>query len=139
MLPAIEAAVIEAIRRLGSDPELARRTVEHARNQVAARVEQLRKDEVAGREQLRRLNMEMACAANLPEMTAASTQPALKPQSVQFTPNNWIWNAVDQGTTAGYPTTSSSQTAQGGTNGVAGSTGAPGANGTSGIIPRISR
>ena len=63
--PAIEAAVIEAIRRLGSDPELARRTVEHARNQVAARVEQLRKDEAAGREQLRRLNMEMACAATI--------------------------------------------------------------------------
>jgi site-specific DNA recombinase len=63
--PAIEAAVIEAIRKLGSDPELARRTVEHARNQVAARVEQLGKDEAAGREQLRRLNMEMACAATV--------------------------------------------------------------------------
>ena len=63
--PAIEVAVIEAIHKLGSDPELARRTVEHARNQVAARAEQLRKDEAAGREQLRRLNMEMACAATV--------------------------------------------------------------------------
>ena len=29
------------------------------------RIEQLRKDEAAGREQLRRLNMEMACAATV--------------------------------------------------------------------------
>ena len=63
--PAIEAAVIDSIRRLGSDPELGRRTVEHARNQVAARIEQRRKDEAAGRDQLRRLNMEMACAATV--------------------------------------------------------------------------
>ncbi len=63
--PAIETAVIQSIRRLGSDPEIARRTVEHARAQVTARSEQLSKDEAAGRAQLRRLNMEMACAATV--------------------------------------------------------------------------
>ena len=62
---AIEAAVIDSIRRLGSDPEIARRTVEHARAQVAARSEQLRNDEAAGQLQLRRLNTEMACAATV--------------------------------------------------------------------------
>jgi site-specific DNA recombinase len=62
---AIEAAVVESIRRLGSDPEIARRTVEHARAQVGARTEQLETDEAAARIQLRRLNAEMACAATV--------------------------------------------------------------------------
>jgi site-specific DNA recombinase len=61
----LEAAVIQAVRNLGNDPELARRTVEHARNQVSARVEQLRKDEATGKEQLRRLHAEMVCAATV--------------------------------------------------------------------------
>jgi site-specific DNA recombinase len=61
----IETAVVEGIRTLGTDPELARRTVEHARNQVAARIEQLRRDEAGCRDQIRKLNMEMACAAAL--------------------------------------------------------------------------
>ncbi len=51
-------------------------------------------------------------------------------QSLSF--NGYIWNAVDQGTTAGYPSTSNTQTAQGGTFGIGGSSGAPGANGASG-------
>ena len=61
----LEAAVIQAVRKLGTDPELARRTVEHARSQVTARVDQLRKDEAAGKEQLRRLHSEMVCAATV--------------------------------------------------------------------------
>jgi septation ring formation regulator EzrA len=64
--------VIESIRRLGSDPEIARRTVEHARAQVAARTEQLRKDEAAGGLKLRRLNTEMACAATVSGEDAAT-------------------------------------------------------------------
>ena len=69
---AIEGAVIESIRRLGSDPEIARRTVEHARAQVSAKTEQLRKDETEARQQLRRLNMEMACAATVSSEEAGS-------------------------------------------------------------------
>jgi site-specific DNA recombinase len=63
--PAIESAVVQAIRNLGADEELTRRTVEHARAQVAARIEQLRGDEKAGKGQLQRLHSEMVCAATV--------------------------------------------------------------------------
>ncbi|MCC6363109.1 MAG: recombinase family protein [Bryobacterales bacterium] len=61
----LEMAVIQAIRKLGSDPVLAQRTVEHARAQVAKRVEQLREEEAAAKERLRRLHSEMVCAATV--------------------------------------------------------------------------
>ncbi|MCL4488886.1 MAG: recombinase family protein [Chloroflexi bacterium] len=61
----LENAVMEAVRKLGSDPDLAQRTVEHARAQVAARIEQLGKEEAGCKEQLRRLHSEMVCAATV--------------------------------------------------------------------------
>ncbi|HSQ65851.1 MAG TPA: hypothetical protein VLM85_21665, partial [Polyangiaceae bacterium] len=50
----------------------------------------------------------------------------------QFVTNTYLWVALDQGTTAGFPTVATSQTAQGGALGTAGSSGATGAAGSSG-------
>ncbi|HSQ63492.1 MAG TPA: hypothetical protein VLM85_09780 [Polyangiaceae bacterium] len=48
----------------------------------------------------------------------------------KFVTNSYAWVAVDQGTTAGFPTITTSQTAQGGALGMAGSPGAAGAAGS---------
>ncbi len=50
----------------------------------------------------------------------------------QFNYNTYSWVAMDQGTTAGFPTAATSQTAQGGGMGYAGALGAAGADGSSG-------
>jgi site-specific DNA recombinase len=69
----IEEAVIESIRKLGTNPELARETVQQARAQVATRIEQLKREESTAKERLRRLNVEIArTAATSDQMDGAA-------------------------------------------------------------------
>ncbi len=57
--PAIEAAVLESIRRLGADPALAAETARQARSQLARRVGEIELDQTAAQKQLRQLNAEL--------------------------------------------------------------------------------
>jgi site-specific DNA recombinase len=57
--PAIEAAVLESIRRLGADPALAAETARQARVQVARRVEEAQLEQAVAQKQLRQLNAEL--------------------------------------------------------------------------------
>jgi site-specific DNA recombinase len=57
--PAIEAAVLDSIRRLGADPALAAETARQARVQLARRIEEAEADQAAAQKQLRQLNAEL--------------------------------------------------------------------------------
>ncbi len=56
--PAMESAVLEAVRRLGTDPQLAAEVVRQTREQLAHRREQHGKDVTVAESALRRLNAE---------------------------------------------------------------------------------
>ncbi|HZT32815.1 MAG TPA: recombinase family protein [Bryobacteraceae bacterium] len=56
--PAIESTVLEAVRRLGTDPQLAAEVVRQAREQLAQRREQRAKDVAVAEAALRQLNAE---------------------------------------------------------------------------------
>jgi len=59
--PAIESAVLEAVSRLGADPQLAAEVVRQAREQAVKRREQHGKDVAVAESALRRLNNDGAC------------------------------------------------------------------------------
>ena len=56
--PAIESAVLDAVRKLGTDPQLAAEVVRQAEAQLARRREQHGKDVAVAESALRRLNAE---------------------------------------------------------------------------------
>jgi site-specific DNA recombinase len=58
--PAIEAAVLESIRKLGANPALAAETVRQARVQLARRIEEAELEQAAVQKQLRQFNAELA-------------------------------------------------------------------------------
>ncbi len=57
--PAIEAAVLDAIRRLGADPALAAETARQAQAQLARKIEEAEFELAAAQKQWRQLNAEM--------------------------------------------------------------------------------
>jgi len=57
--PVIEAAVLESIRNLCTNPELARETARQVREQVASQIEDLRRQETVAQEQLRQFHVEL--------------------------------------------------------------------------------
>jgi len=61
--PAIEAAVLESIRSLGTNSELARETARQAREQIAAKMEDLQQQQADARRRLRDLNAELVRVA----------------------------------------------------------------------------
>ena len=56
--PAIEAAVLESIRKLGVNPELASETARQVREQIASKAEDLRQQEAMAQKQLQQLHAE---------------------------------------------------------------------------------
>lgn len=70
--PAIESAVLEAVSRLGADPQLAAEVVRQAREQAVKRREQHGKDVAVAESALRRLNAEMTALAGDAAMSSAA-------------------------------------------------------------------
>jgi site-specific DNA recombinase len=57
--PVIEGAIVEAIRKLGSSPEIAGETALKAREQILRKVEELQQNHEAAQTEFRRLNAEL--------------------------------------------------------------------------------
>jgi len=56
--PAIETAVLESIRKLGANPELAIETARQVQEQIVAKIKDLQQQEAAGRKRLQQLHAE---------------------------------------------------------------------------------
>ena len=61
--PAIEAAVLESIRKLGANPELASETARQVREQVALKTKELQRQQVVVQKQLQQLHAELVALA----------------------------------------------------------------------------
>jgi len=78
--PMIESAVFEAIRTLGSTPEVARETARQAREQVARKIDELQHEGEAAQQDFRRLNEELGRLAGDDSPTRYDRILALQPE-----------------------------------------------------------
>ena len=78
--PMIEVAVVEAIRKLGASPAVARQTARQAREQVARKIEELKLEEAAAQKEFRLLHAELGRLATDDSLARFDRILALQPE-----------------------------------------------------------